>query len=918
MAELPAGTVTFLFTDLVGSSRLWEGHPEAMREALARHDAILREAVESHHGYVVKTTGDGVHAAFGTASDAVEAAIAGQLGLAGAPWSETGPLRVRMGIHSGAAELRDGDYYGNAVNRAARLTSAAHGGQIVVSLATEELVRDGGAELVDLGEHALRDLARPERVFQVVHPGLLREFSRLASLDAFGGNLPVQVTSFVGRDDDVARIAAMLDEVSLVTLIGTGGVGKTRLAVQVAAEALPRFADGAWLCELAAADDGDAMAQVVAATLGCRQHQGLSLADSIVEYVKVRELLLVLDNCEHLLDDTGALAHAVQRVCPRVTVLATSREALDVAGERVVRVRSLDAPAATATSDEVVHCAAVRLFADRCGDVGVDLAWDALQWVAVGEICRRVDGIPLAIELAAARTASMSPIDIASHLDERFRLLSGRRRGRVERHQTLRATVEWSYQLLDPDERVIFDRLGVFTGTFEGPAAVAVAGGADLDSWEVTDALSSLVAKSMLGVETGPDGTSRYAMLETLRQFAREQLDQSGDTDRWRRAHAEYYARWAHDAGYGLTGPDDQRWMARLRAELDNVRAAVGWSLDRDDPEEQELGLRILAYMLEGRSARYTGLGALAAQAVPLAEACRPELRAPVLTIAAYHEWNQGRVERARSLANAAMRDGMIATTVNPLAAYLAAVTFEMTAGNHAQALDIADHARAALDTVDDTYARTCYLASIATFESMAGRSDDARAHVGRAVEVARRSGNRNLLAITYSGTAWALQRDDPTAALAAAEQYLDLYHQFDLLAFSASQVMALAGGLRARLGDHAAALQLLHEAAVVARDQGARPQLAATMDWALGPLTRTRRTDVAAVFVGALTAGSLAGVANFPGVDAARARILDRVRTVLGDEKTDELVARGATMSYDELVQYAIQHLDQTHTKRD
>jgi hypothetical protein len=391
-----------------------------------------------------------------------------------------------VGIHTGVAELRDGDYFGSAVNRAARLEGIAHGGQIVVSQATEALVRDGlddGVDLVDLGAHRLRDLSRAERVFQVVHPQLQREFPALRSLDAFPGSLPVQVTSFVGRDEDVARIAGMLDEVSLVTLIGTGGVGKTRLAVQVAAEVVPRFADGAWLCELAVVDDGDAMAQVVASALGCLQRQGLSLRDSIVEYVKVRELLLVLDNCEHLLEDAGALADAVLRRCPKVTILATSREGLDVAGERVVRVRSLDAPDVSATGDDVAASPAVRLFRDRAADTGADTTWDAVQCAAVGEICRRVDGIPLAIELAAARTASMSPADVASHLDERFRLLTGKRRGRVERHQTLRATVEWSYQLLDDNERAVFDRLGVFAGSFEAPAAVAVAGGDDLDTW---------------------------------------------------------------------------------------------------------------------------------------------------------------------------------------------------------------------------------------------------------------------------------------------------------------------------------------------------------------------------------------------------------------------------------------------------
>ncbi len=406
MAQAPTGTVTFLFTDLESSTRLWEEHPEEMRAALARHDAILRDAVEMHDGHVVKTTGDGLHAAFALAHDALVAALDAQRALVAEDWTLPEALRVRMGLHTGEAELREGDYFGPAVNRAARVSAAAHGGQIVASGTTADLVRDGLApdvELVDLGEHRLRDLGRSERIVQVVHPDLPAEFPPLRSLEAHPGNLPIQLTSFVGRDDDVARIVAMLDDASLVTLIGTGGVGKTRLAIQVAAEVVPRFGDGAWFCELAPADDGDSMAQVVAATLGCVQRPGLSMVESIVEYLKVRELLLVLDNCEHLLDEAGALAEATLAACPSVTVLATSREALEVDGERVVRVRSLGAPEPSATREQLLESAAVRLFGDRASDAGATGDWSEAQWSAVGEICRRVDGIPLAIELAAAQ-----------------------------------------------------------------------------------------------------------------------------------------------------------------------------------------------------------------------------------------------------------------------------------------------------------------------------------------------------------------------------------------------------------------------------------------------------------------------------------------------------------------------------------
>lgn len=588
VAQPPSGTVTFLFTDIEGSTRLWEERPAEMRELVAQHDTRFRAAIEANHGYVVKGTGDGFHAAFARAADAVNAAEQLQALTADLP-----ALKVRIGINTGEVQERDGDYFGPAVNRGARLMSAAHGGQILVSSATERLL--AGVELRDLGAHRLRDLSTPEHVYQLCVPGLRVDFPSVKSLETLPGNLPVQLTSFQGRAEDVKTLEELLDTQRLVTLTGVGGVGKTRLAMQAAAEALERFPDGAWFCELAVVDDEDAMAQVVATALGCVQRPGLSLMNSIVEYLKVRELLLILDNCEHLLDEAGLLAEAALHGCQKVTVLATSREALDVDGERVVRVRSLDAPNLSATEDEMMQTAAVRLFTDRAADAGANASWSRSQLTAVGEICRRVDGIPLAIELAAARVSSMSPSDIAAHLDERFRLLTGRRRGRVERHQTLRATVEWSYQLLDNDERSVFDRLGVFAGTFDAAAASAVTSDDDLDQWRVLDAISNLVAKSMLYTEDGPDGSSRYSMLETLRQFARERLDETGNSDRWRRRHAEHYATCVAEIGLGLTGPDEFMWVRRLQSEIDNVRAAVGWALDQEGADERELGVRIVA-----------------------------------------------------------------------------------------------------------------------------------------------------------------------------------------------------------------------------------------------------------------------------------------------------------------------------------
>jgi class 3 adenylate cyclase len=463
VTDLPSGTVTFLFTDLEGSTRLWQEQPEAMKAALARHDRLVRDAIESHGGYVVKTTGDGFHAAFGSARDALGAAVGAQLALATESWALIGPLRVRMGVHTGEAEYREGDYYGTALNRAARIMSAGHGGQVLVSRATVELVGDAvpeGTELIDVGEHRLRDLGRPEALFQVVHGDLPRRFPPLRSLDVCPGNLPLQFTSFVGREEEMARIAATLREARLVTLTGVGGVGKTRLALQVAAELVSEYRDGAWLCELASAAESDALVQVAAAALNVQPHPTLPLEERIGEAFQEREAMIVLDNCEHLLERASSFAGGLVRVCPGVRVIATSREPLDVDGERIVRVRSLPVPENNTRSDATV------LFVERARGVDSDFAVDETSEPAIAEICRRLDGIPLAIELAAARVVAMTPEEIAQLLDERFRLLTGGRRTAVERHQTLRATVDWSYSLLSETS----ERSSTGSGCFRAPS----------------------------------------------------------------------------------------------------------------------------------------------------------------------------------------------------------------------------------------------------------------------------------------------------------------------------------------------------------------------------------------------------------------------------------------------------------------
>jgi predicted ATPase/class 3 adenylate cyclase len=592
MAELPTGTVTFLFTDLGSSTRLWEDHADEMREALARHDALLRGAVAAHAGCVVKSTGDGLHAVFPTAEGAVEAAADAQVALGRENWGEPGVLRVRMGLHTGVAELRDGDYYGRAVNRAARLMSAAHPGQVLCSQATADLVRDSlpaPVGLVELGPHHLQDVSRPEVVSQLTHPDLLSEFPPLESLEQFPGNLPRQVTSFVGRRAELTRVADELDDAPLVTLTGVGGVGKTRLALEVAASVVPNYRDGAWFCELAGVRDVDAVPDAVVDVFALDPRPGMSPTDLLLKFLRAKELLLVLDNCEHLLKPITRLVSQIARDCRGVGILMTSREGVGLAGERIVTVGSLSLPDDTA--ELVAASDAVRLFVDRATAVRGDFVLDTANAGAIAQICERLDGVPLAIELAAARVGMLTPLQLARRLDERFRILTGSERGAVERHQTLRAAIDWSYDLLDDHERTMLDRLSVFVGGFTLEAAEAVASGDGIDPSGVFDLLARLVARSL--VEADTEGIeARYRLLETIRQYAEERLEAAGEAARVRDAHAHYFAAFGEEALTGLMSPAELEWWRRFSREIDNIRVALTWAIEAGDVDTT---LRLLA-----------------------------------------------------------------------------------------------------------------------------------------------------------------------------------------------------------------------------------------------------------------------------------------------------------------------------------
>jgi predicted ATPase/class 3 adenylate cyclase len=593
-AELPTGTVSFLFTDLEGSTRRWEDHPDVMNVALARHDSILRDAVESHHGRIVKSTGDGIHAVFASPLEALEACLDGQRGLTQEPWPEiTGALRVRMGVHAGEAQLRDGDYYGSVLNRAARLTAIGHGGQVLVSDSVEPLVRGAlprDASLVDLGMHRLRDLAHPIGVFQMTHPALVHDFPPLRSLDALPGNLPLQVSSFIGRERELDRVMAALDEARVVTLTGVGGVGKTRLALQVAAEVLPRFREGAWLIELAAVRDPEGVLAAFATVFAVTASAGQSLETALIEFLRTKKLLLVVDNCEHLLESAAELIELLERSCSGLVVLATSREGLALDGERMVAVPSLSAPSTDAPIDKLASADAVQLFDDRARAVDADFSLTTENAAAVASVCRRLDGVPLAIELAAARVTAMTPAELVAGLDRRFEMLAGGRRRAVQRHQTLRAAIDWSYELLSEPEQRLLARLAVFAGGAAREAIEAVCTGDPIESRCSFELLAGLVDRSLVVAQRDAP-TTRYRLLETIREYGEERLADHGETEALRARHAQYYTDFLEEIAEEVEGPHQVEASRRINAEHDNLLAAANFAIDTQDAD---LGLRLV------------------------------------------------------------------------------------------------------------------------------------------------------------------------------------------------------------------------------------------------------------------------------------------------------------------------------------
>lgn len=593
----PTGTVTLLFTDIEGSTQLWERQPTAMQTALAFHDRLLNESIESQNGYVFYKGGDAFGAAFATPSQALAAAIEIQRNLEGAAWpEETGALQVRMALHTGEPEARDGDYFGPPVNRAARLLSAGHGGQVLMSLATQQLVRDRlpvGVTLVELGRHRLKDLFQPETVFQVAAAGLRATFPPLVTLDTLRTNLPSQATPFIGRRRESAALVEILrrDDVRLVTLTGPGGVGKTRLSLHVAAELLDDFEHGAYFVELAPIPSSDLVVSAIAGTLGVADAGDEDLLETVIRSARSKQMLLVVDNFEHVIDAAPILGDLLAGAS-QLKVLTSSRESLRLYGEHEFPVPPLGLPEVSRrqTAAVIGQYEAVSLFVQRAKATRPDFEMTEDNARSVAEICTRLQGLPLAIELAAARVRLFDPATLLARLSDSLRTLTGGARDLPLRQQTIRNAIQWSYDLLDEDEQTLFDRLGVFQGGRSFDAAEFVcAPGLALD---VADGLESLLGKSLLQSELGPAGETRFVMLETIHAFAVEQLAAGSEADELHRRHAEYFTRLAEEASAELVGHDQSVWLTRLAADYENLRKAMEWALGGGDIG---LGLRLVA-----------------------------------------------------------------------------------------------------------------------------------------------------------------------------------------------------------------------------------------------------------------------------------------------------------------------------------
>jgi len=849
-----------------------------MRAELAAHDEVLHVAVEGRGGWLFKHTGDGVCAAFGSARAAVDAAVDAQR-LLGLP--------VRMGIATGEAEQRGEDYFGTALNRAARVMAVGHGGQVLLSSSTAGLV--SGVDLVDLGEHRLRDLSGVERLFQVRADGLVSEFPRLRTVDAVPGNLPAQTTSFVGRDIEVKELAELVRGHRLVTLTGVGGVGKTRLAIQVAAESVPEFGDGVWFVELAPVGDPAAVPDAVATALGTTPQPGKSVTETIADTLAGRRLLVVFDNCEHVLDAAADLIEAILARSSTVSVIATSREGLRVGAEHLWPVPSLGVGDGASSS-------AVELFVERARAVVAGFSLDDVDVEAVTEICRRLDGIALAIELAAARMVSMTPTEVLARLNDRFRLLSGSRRG-LERHQTLRQAVQWSYDLLTSDEQSVLAACVVFAGGFDVVSVTAVCD--RFDEYEMLDLLDSLVRKSLV-TATRAGGRTRFGLLETIRQFTEDQHGTTGGLGELRDRHANHYADHAVAVWDVWDGPGYDAATEWVDVEFDNLRAGFRWATDQGDlvtATAIAAHATVLALSLQ----RFEPVG-WAEELLPAAVAA-DVTQLPRLYTAASACINIGRPEDAVGYSQAAVRlqdDPGYQPFANGWAAYLGAMA-QLRIGRVDRYLEISTGLAA-----QTGLAHVLGLCGMTFSLVFVGRSGEAIAIADDTLTAARAHANPFCIGYAYFGIARAYNASDPHRGLDILREGL-AFTRHHRMPFFEAFIAREAAGLEAAYGDLDQALDLFDASIDSFHRAGDTIDLVSVFARLITFFDRIGQPEIAATLYGTTTNNTTAN--PVPGFDAA----VDHARSMLDTDTFDTCVRTGAAMTITEAVHYAHHHIQLT-----
>jgi predicted ATPase len=879
-APAPSGVVTFLFTDIEGSTRRWESDADAMRAALLTHDEVLRTAIEAHDGFLFSHTGDGVVAAFASPKSAIEAAVAAQRAL---------ELPVRMGIATGEAELRAGDYFGTVLNRAARVMAAGHGGQILVADSTAGVL--SGVDLIDLGPRRLRDVPTPVGVFQVRAPGMATDFPSLRALDAGPGNLRPAATSFIGRQSEVAEVIEALHQHRLVTLTGVGGVGKTRLATEVAAGLADEFPDGVWFFELAAVTDPAAVPDAVAAVLGITQQPGKSVSESVAAALEGRVRLLVFDNCEHVLDAAADLIEAILAQSATVRIVATSREGLGVADEQLWPVPSLDLSGG-------IDSAAVNLFVERAQSVAPRFSVaTADEAGAVVEICRRLDGIPLAIELAASRMASMTATEVRDRLDQRFRLLVGSRRG-LARHQTLRHAVQWSYDLLDGKEKGLLNRCAVFAGGFDLAGAQAVSDFGD--DFATLDLLDALVRKSLL-VADRSSGRTRFSMLETIRQFAEDQLIAGGDAAEVRAAHARYFAGRETDIMALWDSPRQREGYDWFTAELANLRTAFRWAADHGDLDSAATIATyagFLGYLVEN----YEPIGWAEELIEPARAGDHPRLA--FLYVVASMCYTTGRIEAAVGYSKAGQM--MLGSGGGEMPFGLEG-WFGGLGMLLGQPERWAEWCRAQLARGPDTHTLTRTGLVIAL--TMAGSGDEAMATAHGLIEAAEAT--RNPWALSYALLADGIAFGDanPLRALDALRRGL-VIAQDSGNRYIESNLASVLARLEAVHGDTASAFDHLTLAIRHFHNSGNTPNMRAPLAVLVALFDRLGRHEPAATIAGFALSPFTA--ITIPKITTAIAHLRD----VLGDQVYESLARKGETMTTAEMATYAYDQIDQARTE--